>query len=66
MGVLVPHLAETAAGRAARLNLPQSGEAEFALQLGESGLQLAELGAHTPGPVQVDFVEDAAEPLGLL
>ncbi len=59
MEALVPHLAEAAAGWAARLNLPQSGEAEFALQLGEAGLQLAELGAHAPGPVRVDFVEGA-------
>ncbi|TWC43247.1 16S rRNA (guanine1516-N2)-methyltransferase [Pseudomonas sp. SJZ079] len=59
MDALVPHLAEAAAGWAARLNLPQSGEADFALQLGEAGLQLAELGAHAPGPVRVDFVEGA-------
>jgi 16S rRNA (guanine1516-N2)-methyltransferase len=59
MEALVPHLAEAAAGWAARLNLPQSGEAEFALQLGEAGLQLAELGPHAPGPVRVDFVEGA-------
>ena len=59
MEALVPHLAEAAAGWAARLHLPQSGEADFALQLGESGLQLAELGAQVPGPVRVDFVEGA-------
>jgi 16S rRNA (guanine1516-N2)-methyltransferase len=41
------------------LNLPQSGEADFALQLGEAGLQLAELGPQAPGPVRVDFVEGA-------
>lgn len=35
---LALHLTEAAAGWAARLNLPQSGEAEFALQLGEAGL----------------------------
>jgi 16S rRNA (guanine1516-N2)-methyltransferase len=59
MEALVPHLAEAAAGWAARLNLPQSGEADFALQLGEAGLQLAELGPQAPGPVRVDFVEGA-------
>jgi 16S rRNA (guanine1516-N2)-methyltransferase len=59
MDALVPHLAEAAAGWAARLNLPQSGEADFALQLGEAGLQLAELGPQAPGPVRVDFVEGA-------
>ena len=45
-----------AADWAARLQLPQSGAAEFALQVGASGLQLVELGPQAPGPVRVDFV----------
>lgn len=59
LDALAPHLAGAAAQWAARLGLPQSGEAEFALQLGEGGLQLAELGPQAPGPVRVDFVEGA-------
>nr|WP_079201057.1 class I SAM-dependent methyltransferase [Pseudomonas sp. CC6-YY-74] len=59
MEALAPHLAETAAGWAERLGLPQSGAAEFAMQLGEQGLQLVELGPQAPGPVRVDFVEGA-------
>lgn len=43
---------------AQRLGLPlQIDEAEFALQVGEQGLQLQQLGADAPGPVRVDFVE---------
>lgn len=44
---------------ATRLGLPRAGEAEFALQLSEQGLQLAEQGPQAPGPVRVDFVEGA-------
>ncbi|WP_027896412.1 class I SAM-dependent methyltransferase [Zestomonas thermotolerans] len=44
---------------AARLGLPLDGEAEFALQLGDEGLQLVELGPQAPGPVRVDFVGGA-------
>ena len=45
---------------AERLGLPlQVAEAQMALQLGESGLQLVELGPQAPGPVRVDFVEGA-------
>ncbi|WP_277051724.1 class I SAM-dependent methyltransferase [Zestomonas thermotolerans] len=44
---------------AARLGLPLGGEAEFALQLGDEGLQLVELGPQAPGPVRVDFVGGA-------
>lgn len=57
---LLPELASEAARWAARLALPLEGEAEFALQLGEGGLQLVELGPQAPGPVRVDFVEGAA------
>lgn len=44
---------------AKQLQLPLSGDAEFALQLGENGLQLLELGDCAPGPVRVDFVSGA-------
>ena len=44
---------------ATRLNLPLSGEARFAVQVGPAGLQFVELGPHAPGPVRVDFVEGA-------
>ncbi len=59
MHALAPHFVEAAAGWAQRLGLPLEGDSEFALQLGEGGLQLVELGPHTPGPVRVDFVEGA-------
>jgi 16S rRNA (guanine1516-N2)-methyltransferase len=55
----LPAFAESAGRWAERLGLPLEGEAEFALQLGEEGLQLAELGPQAPGPVRVDFVEGA-------
>ncbi|RXU69503.1 SAM-dependent methyltransferase [Pseudomonas protegens] len=46
---------------AERLSLPlQIDEPEFALQVGEQGLQLQQLGADAPGPVRVDFVEGGA------
>jgi 16S rRNA (guanine1516-N2)-methyltransferase len=44
---------------ASRLGLPVDGDAEYALQLGELGLQLAELGPKAPGPIRVDFAEGA-------
>lgn len=56
---LDPVFHESALGLAERLGLPLGGEAQFALQLGEQGLQLAELGLQAPGPVRVDFVEGA-------
>jgi 16S rRNA (guanine1516-N2)-methyltransferase len=59
MQSLAPHLAEAAADWAQRLGLPLEGDSEFALQLGEGGLQLVELGPQAPGPVKVDFVEGA-------
>ncbi|WP_438943540.1 class I SAM-dependent methyltransferase [Pseudomonas zhanjiangensis] len=59
MEALAPHLAQAAAAWAARLGLAEAGEAAFALQLGEAGLQLVELGPQAPGPVRVDFVEGA-------
>jgi 16S rRNA (guanine1516-N2)-methyltransferase len=59
MQALAPHLADDAAAWAERLGLAQEGEAQFALQLGEQGLQLVELGPQAPGPVRVDFVEGA-------
>jgi len=56
---LEPAYAAAAAVWAERLGLPLDGEADFALQLGAAGLQLAELGPQAPGPVRVDFVEGA-------
>lgn len=56
---LCPAFADEASAWAERLGLPLEGEAEFALQLGDDGLQLAELGPQAPGPVRVDFVEGA-------
>ncbi|WP_460427698.1 class I SAM-dependent methyltransferase [Azotobacter armeniacus] len=56
---LDPVFHEAAQSLAERLDLPLGGEAQFALQLGEQGLQLAELGPQAPGPVRVDFVEGA-------
>ncbi|MCY1393944.1 Ribosomal RNA small subunit methyltransferase J [compost metagenome] len=45
---------------AARLQLPLDDDAaEFAVQIGEDGLQLQQLGPQAPGPVRVDFVEGA-------
>ncbi|MFL9812178.1 class I SAM-dependent methyltransferase [Stutzerimonas sp. VN223-3] len=58
---LAPQFAERAEAWASRLGLPgHADEAEFALQLGESGLQLQLLGAQAPGPVRVDFIEGGA------
>jgi 16S rRNA (guanine1516-N2)-methyltransferase len=58
---LAPQFAEQAGAWASRLELPlRADEAEFALQLGESGLQLQLLGPQAPGPVRVDFVEGGA------
>lgn len=44
---------------AERLKLPRTGEASFAVQLGEAGLQFVELGPQAPGPIRVDFVGGA-------
>lgn len=57
---LSPAHAAAAHAWAARLGLDEAGEAEFALQLGDAGLQLVDLGPEAPGPVRVDFVEGAA------
>lgn len=58
---LAPRFADVARTWATRLGLPlQADEAEFALQLGENGLQLQLLGPQAPGPVRVDFVEGGA------
>ncbi|QKE62381.1 class I SAM-dependent methyltransferase [Aquipseudomonas campi] len=56
---LAPGHAPGASQWAQRLGLPLDGAANFALQLGAEGLQLAELGPQAPGPVRVDFVEGA-------
>ena len=60
MQALHPQYAEAATQWAARLGLAVEGETEYALQLGDDGLQLVELGDKAPGPVRVDFVEGAA------
>ena len=58
---LAPQFAERARAWATRLALPiEADQAEFALQLGEGGLQLQLLGEQAPGPVRVDFVEGGA------
>lgn len=58
---LAPQYTEQVAAWASRLGLPQQADdAEFALQLGENGLQLQVLGPQAPGPVRVDFVEGGA------
>ena len=56
---LDPAFDVAAAGWAERLHLRLGGEAELALQLGQGGLQLVDLGENAPGPVRVDFVEGA-------
>ena len=53
-------LIPAATGWAQRLGLGLGGEADFALQLDTTGLQLVDLGPQAPGPVLVDFVEGAA------
>jgi len=58
---LAPSFAAVAGQWAQRLGLPQElAEAEFALQVGEAGLQLQLLEPQAPWPVRVDFVEGAA------
>jgi len=56
---LAPAFAAEAAAWAQRLHLPLDGEAQYALQFGEQGLQFAELGPDAAGPVRVDFVAGA-------
>ena len=56
---LGPAFEAGAAAWAERLQLPLGGETGFALQLGEAGLQLVDLGPQAPGPVRVDFLEGA-------
>lgn len=56
---IAPEFSSAAFALANELGLPHAGEAEFALQLGGSGLQLQELGPDASGPVRVDFVEGA-------
>jgi len=56
---LNPAYEAAAASWATRLQLATQGEAEFALQISEAGLQFVELGPLAAGPVRVDFVEGA-------
>lgn len=54
---MAPEFTEAARILADELGLLLVGEAELALQLGASGLQLQELGPDASGPVRVDFIE---------
>jgi 16S rRNA (guanine1516-N2)-methyltransferase len=56
---LAPAFSTAALLWAARLQLPLEGDTEFALQLGDAGLQLLDLSPQAPGPVRVDFVAGA-------
>jgi 16S rRNA (guanine1516-N2)-methyltransferase len=56
---LQPEFAAATASWATRLQLPTDGAADFALQLGDKGLQFVELCAEAAGPIRVDFVEGA-------
>lgn len=56
---LDPAYQSAALAWAARLQLASDGEAEYALQIGEQGLQFVELGPLAAGPIRVDFVEGA-------
>lgn len=56
---LAPEFSDAVAALADELRLPLGGVADFALQLGDAGLQLQELGADAAGPVRVDFLEGA-------
>ena len=59
MEALDPSFATAASNWAQRLHLPLHGDADYALQLGQDGLQFVELGAHAAGPIRVDFVSGA-------
>lgn len=56
---LSPEFTPAAEYWAQRLNLTMNQAADFALQIGEQGLQFAELGPLAAGAVRVDFVEGA-------
>lgn len=59
---LAPQWREAAEQWAQRLGLAyaEGDDADFAVQFGDDGLQLLQLGPDSPGPVRVDFVEGAA------
>lgn len=59
---LAPHWREAAEQWAQRLGLAcaEGDDADFAVQVGDDGVQLLQLGPDSPGPVRVDFVEGAA------
>lgn len=57
---LTPDFAPAAAELAHRLGLTLTGETEFVLQLGPSGLQLLTLAPDAPGAVRVDLVSGAS------
>ena len=56
---LDPAWAGVAQAQAERLALPQTGDADLALQIGSEGWQLVLLDENAPGPVRVDFVAGA-------
>jgi 16S rRNA (guanine1516-N2)-methyltransferase len=56
---LAPEFISVASAWSARLGLTQGSDADYALQIGESGLQFAELGPEAPGPIRVDFITGA-------
>ncbi|MGK9064553.1 class I SAM-dependent methyltransferase [Stutzerimonas chloritidismutans] len=58
---LAPSFVGQAQAWASRLELPlQAEDAQFALQVGEGGLQLQSVEPQAPGPVRVDFLEGGA------
>lgn len=57
---LAPSYAQAAAALAAGLGLALHGEANFSLQIGDHGLQIAELATDAAGPVRADFLAGAA------
>lgn len=59
MQALDPAFAVAAAVWAKRLQLTFDSDAQFALQLGQEGLQFAELGPNAAGPIRADFIAGA-------
>jgi 16S rRNA (guanine1516-N2)-methyltransferase len=56
---LTPDFSALAKSWSEQLCLPYSDKADFALQIGEAGLQFAELGPNASGPIRVDFISGA-------
>ncbi|WP_462382105.1 class I SAM-dependent methyltransferase [Pseudomonas sp. Marseille-QA0892] len=57
---LSPIRNDAASALAHQLGFPTAGEASYALQLTDTGLQLADLSPGAPGAIRVDFIEGAA------